>query len=189
VIKRARWAVLLGLVSIAVACGGGGGGGETVVGGPSSNLSANFVGDQLSPTSDQVTLVQETAFGDLVTVSVWVTDISNVYGAAFDVVYNPSLVRYEAWEPGVLLEQGGYTPNYTVQNPQGGRVVVGVSRSGNVRGANAVGTRTLIRLVFRATAVGSSAVSFQAASLIDDGFPPEDIPGTAWFGGTLNATE
>lgn len=188
-IKRAQWAVLLGLVSIAAACGGGGGGGDKVVGGPTSNLSANFVGDQLSPAANQITLAQQTAFSDVVTVAVWVTDISNVYGAAFDLVYNPSLVRYEGWEPGVLLEQGGYSPNYTVEVPQAGRVVVGVSRMGNVRGANAVGTRTLIRLVFRATAVGSSPVAFQAASLIDDGFPPEEILGTSWFGGTLNATQ
>ena len=169
------------------ACGGGGdGGGDAVTSGPSSALKASFVAEQLSPGSGAISMAQYTAVGDLVTVNFRVTDTNGVYGSAFDVIYNPALVRYEDWASGVLLEQGGQSPNYTIQVPQAGRVVVGASRNGNVSGANAVGTRVLVRLVFRGTAVGSSPISFQAASLIDDQFPPEEITGTSWFGGTLN---
>ena len=187
-IKRTRWAVLLGLVSLVAACGGGGdGGGDTVVTGPSSGISASFVAERPAPGAGTVSMVQYTAVGDVVTVNLRVTDTNGIYGAAFDVVYDPSRVRYEDWASGVLLEQGGHSPNYTVQVPQAGRVVVGASRNGAVSGVNAVGSRVMIRLVFRATAVGSSQISFQAASLIDDQFPPEDITGTSWFGGSLNA--
>jgi len=170
-----------------VAACSGGGGGDVVTGGPSSGISASFVAEQPAPGAGAISMVQYTAVGDLVTVNLRVTDTNGVYGAAFDVVYNPSLVRYEDWASGVLLEQGGHSPNYTVQVPQAGRVVVGASRNGDVSGANAVGSRVVIRLVFRATAVGSSPISFQAPSLIDDQFPPQEISGTSWFGGSLNA--
>jgi hypothetical protein len=172
------------------ACGGGGdGGGGGVVGGPSSNISASFAADEPAPGTGAISMAQLSAVGDTVTVNVRVTDTNGVYGAAFDAIYDPALVRFEDWSPGTLLEQGGHSPNYTVEVPQAGRVVVGASRSGNVSGANAVGSPALLRLVFRATAVGSSQISFQAASLIDDQFPPQDIPGMSWFGGSLNATE
>jgi hypothetical protein len=187
VIKRAKWTVLLGLISMVVACGGGGGGGDTVTGGPGSALSASFVAQEPAPGAGSISMSQYTAIGNVVNVNVLLTGTNNVYGAAFDVTYNPSLVRFEDWTPGVVLEQGGHSPNYTVQNPQAGRVVVGASRLGDVDGADIPGTRVLIRLVFSATAPGSSPISFQAASLIDDQFPPQDISGTSWFGGTFNA--
>jgi hypothetical protein len=176
-----RWLKVLLVSSLATAACGGGGDGGTI----GSDIAASFVPDQPSPGAATVNMTWDSSIGDTATLQVRVTNTDDVYGAAFDVVYDPSRVTFVTWAPGALLESGGHVPNYAVNSPEPGRVVVGASRKGNVSGVDVVGSRVLIRLVFRVTEVGSSAVAFQAASLIDAALPPQDISGTTWFGGAL----
>jgi len=170
-----------------VACGGGGGG--DVVRGPSSNLEASFTAAMTNPGANTVNMGAGTAADDHVTVRVRVTDTSGVYGAAFDLIYNPIMVEYIDWSPGSFLEQGGQTPNYTVQEQQPGRVVVGVSRTGNAGGATATGSPVLVDVVFRVIQAGNSNVTIQNGVLTNNQIPPGALSGIVWFGGYVTGAE
>ena len=182
--------LLIALLLAATACGGGGGpasgGGGGVV---TPSLAASFTPAQSSPGTDTVSTDEGSKTGDLVTVEVQVTNINGIYGAAFDVAYDSSVATFQNWSAGSLLEQGGHTPTYQINASQSGLLVVVATRQGNVQGANAVGTVTLIRLTFRVTQTGTSPVSFPGApTLLDDQPQPQPIPVTNWFGGTIIAT-
>ncbi len=177
--------LLIALLLAATACGSSGGGGGVVT----PSLAASFTADQPSPGPDMVSLDEGSKTGNLVTVEIQVTDISGVYGAAFDLTYDPSMATFENWFSGSLLEQGGQTPAYQVNATQSGQLVISVTRQGNVGGANAVGTVTLIRLVFRVTQTGSSSISFPGIpTLLDAQTQPQPIFVSDWFGGTIVGT-
>jgi hypothetical protein len=173
--------VLLSLVATTVACGGGGGSGSGVV---TSNLTPSFVADQVDASGGAVSMTGDSIVGDVITIGILVTDVNDIYGAAFDVTYDPAIAAFQGWAPGTLLEQDGNRPNYAVDAPQPGAVVVGASRTGNVPGVKA-GGKTLIRLTFRVLQPGSARLSFRFASITDNRIPPEEIPGLSWFGGSL----
>lgn len=177
--------LLIALLLAATACGSSGSG--VVVVTPS--LAASFTADQPNPGPDMVSLDEGSKTGNLVTVEIQVTDISGVYGSAFDVAYDPSMATFENWFSGSLLEQGGQTPTYRVNATQSGQLVISVERQGNVGGANAVGTVTLIRLTFRVTQTGSSPISFPGIpTLLDAQTQPQPIFVSDWFGGTIVGT-
>lgn len=188
VVNRVATSLVLAVLSIALACGGGGGGGPDPTDGGSGALAANFVPDQPSPGLETVSMGLDGAIGDVVTLRIRVTETQAVYGAAFDLVYDPTFATFLTWAPGTFLEAGGQTPNYAVNSPQPGRVVVGVSRLGDVPGVDAAGTRTLVKLTFRIRKTGSSQATFQAASLSDDQIPPGDISGLTWAGGSFTGS-
>ena len=178
-------AVLVSLIAVGAACGGGGGGGGVVRG--AARFDASFVADQGPPASGTVSMAEDSVVGDVVTLRVDVTDAVGIYGAAFDVAYDPESVSFRDWAPGTLLEQDGNAPNYTVVALQNGTVVVGASRTGAVSGVDAVGSRTLVRIVFEAKRAGTTPISFRSESVTDDDVPPGEIPGLSWFGGSLVA--
>jgi len=165
---------------ISSACGGGSGG---VVngGGPSTLVVASFVPDEPSPGTNTVSIAQANTSGNMVTLQVNVTDTNDVHTAAFDVVFDDSLVEYVGHTSGSFLEQGGNVPLYQIGLGPG-RIVVGVSRAGNA-GANAVGSQALMNLNFTVTDVGQSQLSVVNASLRDGNLA--DIQGVAWFGVSL----
>jgi hypothetical protein len=186
IVRRAGVLILLVLLST-VSCGGGGG--DAVRGGGPSGIEAAFTAAMDDPGANTVTLTPGSVTDDSVIVKVRVTDTSGVYGAALDLIYNPIMVEYVGWAPGTFLEQGGQHPNYTVQLPSPGRIVVGVSRTGNVSGANASGSPVLIQVVLRATQAGNSNVTIQNGTLTNNQIPPGGLSGIAWFGGYVTGTE
>jgi len=172
--------ILLSLVATTVACGGGGSGSNVVT----SNLTPSFVSDPTDGGGGLVSMTEDSVAGDVITIGILVRNAEEIYGAAFDLTYDPAMAAYQGWAPGTLLEQGGNRPNYTVDAPRAGTVVVGASRTGNVPGVKA-GGRTLIRLTFKVLQPGNARLSFRSASLTDNRIPPEEIPGLSWFGGSL----
>ncbi len=168
------------LLLFGTACGGGGG--PAPGGGGGSNLvAASFVADEPNPGADTVSISEAGSSGNIVTLRVDVTDTNDVHTAAFDVVFDDNLADYVSHTAGSFLEQGGNSPTYSV-GQNNGRIVVGVSRSGN-SGTNATGSRTLINLNFRVNQVGQAQVNVVNASLRDGNL--NDISGIGWFGGTL----
>ena len=180
-----RVSILLPIAALAgaVACGGGGGGGGGSVVTPT--LSAGFVADQPSPGPNTVAMAQGTKANDVITVNVDITDTSNVFGAAFEVVYDSVHATYLGYSAGSALEAGGNTPVYTVSNASTGRVVVGAARTGGTT-TNVSGTVPLIRLQFQVKASGSFPVTVQNSSLYDNQQPtPQSLAGISWFAGAL----
>jgi hypothetical protein len=187
--RHRRYALLI-LVAASLACGGGGGGSDsssvTGGGGGSTLLSASFTPDIPSPGAATVSMDQQSANGNTVTVVVNVTDTNNVYGAAFDVTFQAGIMEFVSWSAGDLLETGGHNPTYIVDQPISGRLVVAATRVGAVGNVNAVGSRALIRLTFRAVQPGTGSVAFQNGTVQDD--TPQDLPGLTWGGGSVSAS-
>jgi len=184
---------LLGLLVLAstLACGGGGDSGTDRGvfndSGGSNNLAGDMTPDESNPGSGDVSVETSGTSGNLVTVAFTVTDTVDVYGAAFDVVFDPSMIEFASWSPGRLLEHSGETASYQISSAVTGSVVVGASRQGSTTGANASGTERLVELTFRTIAAGSSTLTFQNSVLLNSQSPPQNIAGISWHGGTFTA--
>ena len=70
---------------------------------------------------------------------------------------------------------------------QPGRLVVGISRSGNLPGVDVPGIDTLIHVTLRVLHPGAGPVTFSNATLLDSRALPQPVPDVSWFGGTLSA--
>ncbi len=178
-------------LTIGVSCGGSGGGdgGGAVGGGPggSTIYNGSFVAGNGSPAAGDVAAVQGGTNSNLVTVGVTLTGVNDVFGASFDVRFDPTKVSYVSYTAGTVLERGGDQPVYlvTVQN---GVVRIGASRSSGAAGGVDVGqTETLINLTFSVNAAGASSFAFEDGRLQNDSAPPQNISGIDWFGGTFQA--
>jgi hypothetical protein len=85
---------------------------------------------------------------------------------------------------GDLLACDGQTSICLVNESGPGRLVIGASRTGGAGAIDVVGTRSLVRLIFRATQAGDSPLGFDNMALSD---PQQEIHGVEWYGGTLFA--
>lgn len=183
------WSVLVLVIPSLVACSGGDStGGVVNNGGGSSTLSASFVPDMSTPLAPgSVSLQQGSTSGNLVTIDAMVTDVTGVYSAAFDLVFNPAQAEFVGRSAGGMLESGNVSVNYTAQLAGTSRVVVSASRVGAVGGTNADGSERLIRLTFRVTRSGSSPVSIENSDLFDAQI--QSTAGVSWAAGSVSATD
>ena len=172
---------LLAVVSL-TACGGGGDG-VSSSGGGSSLLAASFTADLASPGPNTVSLQEGSSSGNMVTVTVQVTDTVNLTGGTFDLFYNPARFNYMGSSAGNLFESSGVTPIYGVNEPVSGHLIIGI---GSATAVSVNGSETLIRLSFRADAQGSAPVTLELADLLDASGQP--VAAIAWHGGTLAGT-
>ena len=85
------------------------------------------------------------------------------------------------------FEGNDMVPIYQVLAQQG-KLVIGASRTADAPGADILGTRVLIHLMFRGLRPGSSGASFDNATLLrPGGTAPEPIPETTWIGGDFDS--
>jgi len=118
--------------------------------------------------------------GDTLTIEVRVTGTNDVLGADFNILFDPSLLEYQGYAPGTLLEEGGESGTYVV-NAVPGSLDVAASRPGD--GVDVEATSILVNLSFRFLRGGRGRVEFADASLLDSATPQQVIPGLSWFGG------
>lgn len=184
-------ALLFGSALVLAGCGGGGGGSDAgTAPDPSPDpIIAAFAADTTAPGGNTVSMLEGSKSGDTVTVRVAVTNTTALYAAAFDVTYDDTQVSYVNSSAGQLFEQGGHAPTYQVSVPDPGRVVVAVSRNGNVGTVNASGTVDAIRLTFRVRAKGASRAEFGLNPALFDGqAPPQPKVGINWTAGTFQGS-
>jgi hypothetical protein len=180
--KRLGTALVLALVSVLCACGGGGGG-AVGGGGGSTNVNAAFVADVPSPGADSVSLAEASSSGAAVTVAVNLTDVSGVYSAGFDLTFDSSRVSFEGYSPGTVLEQGGNSATYAVNQVTAGRIRVGATRQGNASEVNVTGSQAVIRLNFRVTDLGTFNANMTQGSVSND--QAQSLPGITWNAGSF----
>lgn len=145
-----------------------------------------------------MSMVSGGASGPAFEVQILATDINEFFGAAFHVIYNPASASFVSHDcSGTFLPtqpanefdcqvNGTTTP---------GVVIVVVTRVGqHLPGIDAVGSRLLIALTFRATsATAGNAFEFDAAAprivktCPAPGAACSDLAGVTWSGGTLTA--
>jgi hypothetical protein len=185
--RDGRNALLLLVAAAAlVGCGGGSGGDGDAVGGGGTTVSADFIADQPSPPASTVSLQRGATSSNLVTVRVDATGVSNIYGAAFDLAFDGNLAEYVGFTHGSFFEQGATTePNYTVNSPASGQLVVAVSRTGNVPGVSTTASKAIVNLTFRVKVAGSGAITVPDATLYDAQIQPQPVSGITWEAGTL----
>lgn len=143
---------------------------------PSSALV--FSSSVQSPQSSSVYMLQDTALsaGDTLAVDVVAKDVSNVFGASFDVDFDSSKITYAGYVAGNFLGSGVNT-FAEIQQGSTNKVIVGASRtSGTVSGSGAI-----ITLKFKVT--GNSPLAFSNEKLKDSNNQP--ISGISWSGGTV----
>ena len=183
--RRIHWTVAIAILTLAMTVSCGGGGGDDSIGGGSDIVAADFTPTDLNPGANTVSALGSSS-SNIVTLSVMVTGTAGVYGAAFDLVYDPGVVEFAGWSPGNLLETGGQQVTYQVNANQAGRVIVGVARTTGA-GIDAGVSTALIQLRLRATSSGTSPIRFENADLLNSNNPPTEIVGIAFTGGTLTA--
>lgn len=164
--------------------------------GDAGSVAASFTPDQPSPSDGTVSMAEQSRSGDQLTVAVNVTGVDSVYGADFSVFYEPDRVQFFGHAAGSILESGGVSAFYAVDESPG-ELTVGAARLGG-SGVDVTTTLPLIRLTFRALQAGSSPLDFYCLDgcadpgdptlLDDDDAGPQPILSVhTWAGGTILA--
>jgi general secretion pathway protein D len=113
------------------------------------------------PTVALSTTAGTVSRGDVVTSSVEVSRLGETSYAAFDVVYDPTVLEFQGATDGTFLSNRGLDGTLFqagLQDNTPGRVTVGVSRVARVRGV--AGNGTLLRLSFKALRAGTTTLAF-----------------------------
>lgn len=162
------------------ACGGGGGG----AGSPAS-ITADFLATSPSVSSNLIAITRESVQGDTVTLNVAVTSLSTLSsGAAFDLVFDPTLVSYVSFTSGTFYESNNSTiVDYQValQSGTNNRLVVGITQQ---NGSGVKDSGVMIQLTFKTINIGSSNPAFQNNNLLSTS-PVSLIPGLTWVSGAI----
>jgi cohesin domain-containing protein len=173
-------AVLFGLLALALAaCGGGGGGGPTqppppppppppgIVFTPQGAAGANSISLASGAGTTVNTLFLE----------VRATQVTDLYGVAFDLTYPSAQLQYVRATAGPLLPGGAVQAVPSVP----GTLVVGGTHLGGVPGAT--GSGVVLTLELSAVAAGGGSFAFSRNSAIDsDG---DAIAGVEWVAGSV----
>lgn len=183
-----RTALVSLVLGILVACGGGGGGGggpteptptptptppplPSITFTPQGSAGANTLFLTSGAASTASTLVLE----------VRASQVSNLYGVAFDLSYPSGLLRFERATAGPLLGNNGSAQAATAGT---GTLVVGGSHLGSVPGAN--GSGLVLTLEFSAVAAGNGTFAYSRNSAFNSA--GDSITGMAWLAGSVNVT-
>ena len=162
--------------------------GGTSESGSTTNYAGSFVPDAQNPGANTVYMTGAAGTGsnaNLVTLHVYINNTSDVYGASFDLTFDPSMAEFVNWTAGQVLEFGSQSVSYQINASTPGRVVVGVARTSGGVGVTVPDAEVLIHLTLRVTDAGSSSVSFQNPALLNSQNPPQPKTGVTFFGGTL----
>ena len=178
-VRRPQSAAVRGFLLLATlflaACGGGGGdGGDTL---PCTTLVFDRALANLA--DGDVYLDQASGTCSTVGVTVLVNNLDSIWSASFDLSFPSSLLTYDSYTLGPLLQKGSpSTPPFVQVAQVGGTVQVVMSRFAPDPPVNAVGSEALITIRFRRIAAGSGAIDFDTSGtslvgevLLDDAIP------------------
>ena len=176
--KNIKAMIFAGIIILIHGCGGSGGdSGLTTSPSKMITFRSSTLGDKT------VNMVQNSSIsnGDTLAIDVLVNNLSNVYGAGFDVDFDPSKLIYAGYVAGSFLEKSGDTVNYiiTTQTGNSGKLIAGISRLGSVGGVS--GNGKIVTLKFKVVASGSTSLSFSNNVLMDAA--NLSIPGLTWNSG------
>jgi hypothetical protein len=140
------------------ACGGGGGGGGG--GGNPMEPVPGITLNATAPTGAGIALGRSArSTTSLLVLEVRASQVTGLYGVAFDLTYPGAALDFTAFRPGDFLTANGAAVSTQVFESAPGNLVVGVTRVGNVGGAD--GSGVLIELELQAAASGTGNLSFR----------------------------
>ncbi len=142
-----------------------------------------FESDNASPPPKSFYMVLSGTADDLFTLSIHVNDIQDLYGTAFTISWDPTLLLFLDAAEGSFLSNGGYQTSFlaSLEENYPGRLIVGYTRLGQEPGAN--GSGLICTLSFKALREGESSVIFINADAFNS--TGSVITGSNWIGGIL----
>jgi hypothetical protein len=172
-------ALVAGLAVVSGGCGGGGGGGPTE---PQPGIRFSAAG---TAGNDSLSLQQNTSAGSATTLvlELRAREVTDLYGIAFDLVFPSTVLAFEGFREGTLLDAGGTGTSLQVVTSGANRLVVGLTRLGAVSGAS--GSGLLLELRFTARASGSGSVAFERQQAWNGAGGPQ---GATWLAGSVSVT-
>ena len=167
---------------VLAACGGGGGGGGGGPTEPTPPPPGIVFTPQGSAVNNTISLASGAATNaNTLVLEVRATQVTDLYGVAFDLTYPSAQLQFTRVTAGPLLGAGGNAQ--AVASPAG-TLIVGGTHLGNVPGAN--GSGVILTLEFSAVSAGSGSFAFARNSALDsDG---DAISGVAWLAGSVTVT-
>ena len=124
------------------------------------NAEIPGIKSDLRPLLSLSTIPNIVKAGKEITLTVSVDRIEGLYSAPFYLIYDPSLLEFiKASEGNFLKKDGKQTAFFHVNIPQSGRVMIGLSRVGQVGGVT--GSGPLATFTFRAKNSGVGKFSVQ----------------------------
>ena len=158
--ERAAAVVALLLV-LGLSCKGKGSGGNDVI--PCTSIS--YTGSIGTPAAGDVYLLSLGSSCDSVDISVLVTNLSGIFTVGFEVDYPSSVIGYQSFTAGSLLQQGSppIAPQFFV-NPSPGVIIVSGTLFRPDTSVSATGNAIFITFHFVRVAGGSGAVDFNTGS-------------------------
>ena len=174
-------AVLL-LGAFAAACGGGGGGGGGGGTPPPPTDPTGITFSASGATGPAVVLATGPASTtSVLELEVRAQSISDLYGVSFELTYPTAVLDFEAFSEGEHLSGGGVETTLQVYESRPGRIVVGLTRLGDVGGTG--GSGELLTLRFPGAAAGSGAIGFVDGQAY--GPSGASLDGVSFAGGTV----
>ncbi len=135
-------------------------------------------------------------------VAVVVDSVTNLYGMATDLTYDPEYVEVvdEDGNPGNGIQpkviEGTFLSNNGVDSTlllsallddTPGTLVLGATRTGSTSGVSTATNKTILSVRFKAKKVGTTAIQFSRAGLKDPNYGTISV--TAWNGATIDITD
>ncbi len=157
-------------------CSGGGGSDNSTTEPPPAHSTTKVL---VSPASGNV------SNGTTFTRTVEVQNIKNGFFTAFDVTYDPAIIEFVDATEGVLLNQNGSAQTFfqaALENGGQGRVVVGLTRLGQI--GEVSGSGTLLTLSFKAVGTGTATLVFSNPKGFKN-INNQDLTIDAWENGTI----
>jgi len=147
------------------------------------NYFINFEPDSadIPPNSFYISLAN--AVDDVFTISVSVKEIEDLYGTAFTLTWDPTLMLYLDSSEGGFLRNSGMQTSFIASLEQNypGRLVVGYTILGQSQGVT--GSGLVCNVTFKALRQGESSLRFINPSGIDSS--GDTIVSVNWLGGIL----
>jgi len=144
-----------------------------------------WTADNPAPGKNAVTLISVLSDPDELLLAVDLYSIENgpTHGVYFDLVFRDEVMRYGGYEPGGLLEDAGYVNYQAAIDPQDpGRLIFGISLTGNVEVDAADGAVVYIRFIPRRS--GTCPVTFENARIMTaESGGTRPVTGISWYGG------
>ena len=134
-------------------------------------------------------------------VDIVIESVTNLYGIAFDLNYDPKLLEVvdsntskKGIQPkiteGSFLNNNGTDTTYmkaALEDDTPGKLVIGLSRSGGVGGVSSSTEKVSLSIYFRSVKAGTSSMTADRKGLKDD--QNKDIAGKTWGELALNVQE
>lgn len=132
-----------------------------------------------NPGGDSIGLALSSATATEFTLTLNASAVTDLYGFAVDITFDPAVIMFESAEPGPFLRGEGVNLNTQIVEQPDGTLVIGQTRVGNAPGID--GSGTLLTLNFTSVAAGSTTLETANSGAFDSmGAALE----TTFFGGT-----